>query len=564
MKRALRLVLAPRGLAAVSCLLVLLPMLVYLGLQITLLLDDPQRIYLGDIALTELFTWHALHGELLEGARSHYGFQHAGPLPFYVMAPWYGLSSCSPQGIFLAVLLVNLLALAGILAALWRCGGQQSVVCFALVWTFYSWFLDVRSLGSTWAIFLAHVPFVAAVVFSAAVAAGRLNWLPAALFCFSFVVQTHLAYGPASAAVLLVSSLLGCLPAVRDRLGIRSSRCGRLAWLLPGSAVVLAVAWTPTLIGEMTLPASNLASIVKFLGQGGDHPSCQETLGGWMQVIARFPLFCTTGARLPPPTDKVVWHHWQVGRDGVAALSQVLGLLLAYFIARRRGRDFLCALSAMLALLLAVSALSIRRIPGPVDNYLVYWMTSASLLMFVVLCAVCWDWAEQRGWPHDSRLARVAGRGIVLTMLVFGCARSVLEIHDDFVPSEVAASAEDAPHRALCAAVGSLSLAACEVLEQERPSQFLVRFPEHDLWPSAAALVLHLAKAEYQAHVEPAWGPMFGARHLATGDEELTFLLCTPQWHERLGPQERFKLIAQSQELLLFRSPGVETGHRLD
>ena len=66
----------------------------------------------GDGALIELYTLHAMQGQQLLGAYSQYGWHHPGPLSFDWFAPFYALAGRTAFGLSTAVLFTNVSSLA--------------------------------------------------------------------------------------------------------------------------------------------------------------------------------------------------------------------------------------------------------------------------------------------------------------------------------------------------------------------------------------------------------------------------------------------------------------------
>ena len=59
----------------------------------------PVQYPVSDIAVTELYTRLAGHGELLVGPYSRYSWHHPGPFYFYVLWPFYAVSGGHTAGL---------------------------------------------------------------------------------------------------------------------------------------------------------------------------------------------------------------------------------------------------------------------------------------------------------------------------------------------------------------------------------------------------------------------------------------------------------------------------------
>ena len=173
----------------------------------------------SDKALIELATMNAVDGRQLYGPYSRYGWQHPGPLLFYLLAPFYAAAGSRTAGLAAGALAINLAALAAAVWVLVRHAGPALTVAFAALIALYVG----RVPGLVVSSWNAHATFFASaalVVISAAVAAGRIRLLPLFLAVASFVLQTHIATFP------LVLTTGAFVVAATGRRWIRGGRGG--------------------------------------------------------------------------------------------------------------------------------------------------------------------------------------------------------------------------------------------------------------------------------------------------------------------------------------------------
>jgi hypothetical protein len=158
--------------------LTLLSILLFLGLLL-LARGAAPTWPVTDGAMAELYTIHAAHGAQLLGAYSQYGWNHPGPLLFYVLAPVYVLSGHSATGLNAGALAVNLASVATIVWAL--AGRKHELLCVAEVTCGLLLLYVMRVpalLTSAWNLHPPVLAFAALLTLSAGVLAGELRLLP--------------------------------------------------------------------------------------------------------------------------------------------------------------------------------------------------------------------------------------------------------------------------------------------------------------------------------------------------------------------------------------------------
>ena len=237
-----------------------------------LLPGAPDRLACGDDGNIELFAWHALHDVQLSSIRTHGNLaEHLGPMYYYLLAPLYGLFGCKFVGLQLGAILINLLAIGGVLGVARRCGGRTAMLWAALLAACYVRFMSVPWLTDVWLPWVVILPFLATVFLCAAVVSGRVYCLPAAVFVASFIVQTQMGYTVALAALMLLS-LLSLAPRLRSWLGLARPLSGSLPKAMAITAVILAIVWTPTAIKQVLGMPGRVSETVRYLRRAGRRP----------------------------------------------------------------------------------------------------------------------------------------------------------------------------------------------------------------------------------------------------------------------------------------------------
>jgi hypothetical protein len=163
---------------------------------------------------------------------------------------------------------------------------------------------------------------------------------------------------------------------------------------------------------------------------------------------------------------------------------------------------------------IAAAAAAIRAIRGEILPYLVFWVTVPGLLSALT----CAAWLSTRG----ARTTWAAAGAIAIIALTLSAP----------VPRAPVFRDEELAATQLAHAVEQYVTASA----LDRP---VVRVASSDVWPSAAAVVLHLRKRNIPFFVEPSWAFMFGEPLADPGGEHGRLLVGDGAFdqHARTEPQ---------------------------
>jgi MYXO-CTERM domain-containing protein len=318
------------------------------------------------------------HTPLL-GVYSRWGWNHPGPMLFYLLAPFVRLAGGDGHGLLLGALAINVAAIG---ATVWVAAraGRRVLALTALVLALLVVGLDPAWTMDAWNPYVMILPLFAAAVSAWRAALGDRVAAVVFVVAGSFALQCHVLAGP-PVAVLLAVVVVG--------LGLR-------AWRGPEPShdrrtVLLAVAvgivcWIPPIVDQATNSPGNLRQILSFLLHG------DETPVGWglgARVVGRAlsfpPLWITGGASTA--SRPIPW----------ALFALVVATAWAW---RRRwsGELLLCAVAWLLVLAAFVGS---SRVTGVAFPYLFQWLriVAAVVWMAVGLVVVAevarrWSWAK--------------------------------------------------------------------------------------------------------------------------------------------------------------------------
>lgn len=421
--------LASRLLPAVVVAALLLPLAVG---ALRALLDDPTAPS-GDVALIELRVRDVGRQTPLLGSYGRYGFNHPGPLLFYVLAVPYRLLGARFAGLELGTLILGGLSVAAIAWVALRRGGVP-----LLLWAGLLLALLVHGVGPAW---LANpwepqgllLPCAALVVLAFDAAAGRWWTLPLVTGTASLLAQAQATLLPFAVALGVFATLGVVARAVR-----RPDERGAALRVLAIAAVLTGVLWAPTVVEQLTREPGNLTAMVR----SRHRPEPVLGLVDGFRLVA-----IQLGLRGP-------WLGWSTPLDGfgltvdpagapvlpVGAVALLVALVVATW--RRLPAGLLAATSALAAL---VAALSFSRLLGPVFIWIPQWTR--------VLGFACWlavGWVVASALPATARdrmrrpVAAVLLAGVIGLSVVNVVEAVTHDRVDDPVGRVVAALTRDA------------------------------------------------------------------------------------------------------------------------
>jgi hypothetical protein len=336
----------------------------------------------------------------LLGPFSRYGWNHPGPLMFWLLAPLYRVFGATPGAMDAAAAVLTGAVAAGLVVVARRVGGRQLAVLVALAGC-----LLLGAAGATvadpWNPWLAVMPFAVFLVAAAGVAGGDLVLVPVAVGTGSFLVQTHVGYVAlvgamgAWAAVWLVSGL-----ARQRRGGAAPVDRRQLVTVAGASALIALVAWSGPIVEQATHDPGNVRAIASYF------TSSDQPTAGWPEagtVVGRelHPIPPWLGG--PEPTNRFTAALEPT--SPLWALPTVLGLAVATLVAWRRRDRRPLHLAGVTWIGLATGTLAVTRITGDVYFYLVRFWWVLGMFAWVSTAWVAWRVLRDRFATNDSAVA---------------------------------------------------------------------------------------------------------------------------------------------------------------
>ena len=330
----------------------------------------PPIVTNSDLAIAEVYTELASRGQLIAGPYSRFGWNHPGPMFFYIVAPVYAAADQNASALFVAALAINLAAILAIAWVVSRDGRGPLAVFVTLACLLLAWRMP-RLLASPWT---AHVPVLSSLAFvtvCGAVAAGRYRMLPWLILVGSFIAQTHVSYVP----------MVGVLASVAVAVVILQER-GRARGILVVSAGLWILLWLPALIEASVHRGGNLAELWRFfLADAGPPHTWSDSFSAWsygLTGVLRADLGLPWGGHF---TIQPSW--WKA----LVAIGQVIALGIVAWHGLAAGRRIEAGVAGFAALASLVGLWSLTRIRGDFLDHELLGMVAIGALNLAVIAS---------------------------------------------------------------------------------------------------------------------------------------------------------------------------------
>jgi hypothetical protein len=326
----------------------------------------------GDWAMTELAVRDVggPHTPLV-GPYSRYGWNHPGPLLFWLLAVPYRLAGGSSSAMLVAAAVVNSVGVGGTLLLAWRRGRLGLLALTAAALALCANSFGPELLRDPWNAWVTVLPFALLVMAAWSAVEGDRLGLLALPVVGSFLSQSHVGFVP----FLVVLGVTGLVGFVRRRPG----------WRWPAIAGgVLVACWSPVIL-DTVLGGDNLSLLLTHFSAGRDSAGFETALGiaarelgGWAPWLVRGEEANPFGgALLPGPLTSLI--------------VPVAAMIGAFVIAWRRDPAAVRFLG-IVSLTAVAAVLAVSRISGGVFDYLVRWWWPLAALWWVAVA-----WAVGRG-----------------------------------------------------------------------------------------------------------------------------------------------------------------------
>ncbi|NLD76693.1 MAG: hypothetical protein GX643_08485 [Acidimicrobiales bacterium] len=361
----------------------------------------------------------------LLGPYSRFGWDHPGPLLFWIGAP--ALRLAGPVGVMVLVGMLNVAATIGAGAAARRLAGDL----FALAVT-AAVALLVHSHGAVklvdpWNPWVTVLPLLCYLLCLPAAVVHRSRWaLAVALVTGSFAAQSHLGNLPVVLAAAVVATAWWWWDRSRFPTA-RTERSGpRPAWWIPLLAMGL---WAGPLVDLVVNAPGNLWHLAEFaLGDGVPPASLRESLGAAARELGFLPAWMGAHEGVWPVASAPIW----------TLLVLPLALVLGLFTTRNDhspGSGHAAALVGYTLVVYFAAAFAVTRTTGGLIPYVLRWTWPVAMLATVVALMPALRWLASLATDRRILATRVTALVLCAGLALAAVSATVRSLDTSIEPS---------------------------------------------------------------------------------------------------------------------------------
>jgi len=205
------------------------------------------------------------HTPLL-GPYSRFGWNHPGPLMYWLLAGPYHLFGNRPESVLAASAFLNALCVASIGAVAWRRGRLPFVALTmgAIALLFHA--MGPQMIRDPWNPYITLLPLALFVLLAWSLTEGDWWMLPFAIFVFSFELESHIGYLP----ILVFVSATTAVIIWRQRSPSTKFPVGKArVALIAVTGLVAIISWLPVLLDQF-FGSRNLGAIISYFISPGE------------------------------------------------------------------------------------------------------------------------------------------------------------------------------------------------------------------------------------------------------------------------------------------------------
>jgi len=496
-----------------------------------------------DMALLEIYTRHALHGKQFLGPYSRFGWNHPGPAYFYLLASVYGLSGGSSSSLFLCARLINVISVAlllGLLIVLARLDDSALLFCLICLTAIYVARLGPFVLHSPWNPRVVILPFTLLILSCAALAEGRIIWLPACLIVGSFLIQTHVSMFPCVTALLATASALYLWRRVRETPERSKESGGNIGLWLIVSFLLVAGIWTLPVLEEIRHHPGNLSKLFDFFSAD----TAVAPVGTAIDAVSK-PLSWLPRLVIRKLFSAIPEFEYELAAQIFAILLLCL-LPLVYLSAVKRGLRLRASLAAVTGVGIVAAGFSAAHVQGGLFDYLLAWISALGLFGWAVVGAEAVDLLAAALGPTWQSFRIKPGTAATIALLAI------------VVVWNIAPFAQDSLHAPKDSEkVKHLSQELLSYLRTNNTTTALIHFDWHD-WAVQSGIILQLYKSGMRFALRNTWPSHRGSTWPLLFEEKI-FQAADKQKHIMIRENSRprapeSKLIAQYGDTCIYIS----------
>jgi hypothetical protein len=478
----------------------------------------------GDDATLETRVVNASRNVQYLGPYSRFGWNHPGPLYFYILLPFYKLFSMGAQSLFVGATFINIISILVLLFFLYKSENNYFFFFTAFLFSLYIYgFLGLHVFRNIWNPHVTILPFTAFIFVSVHLSRGNLKVLPLSILLSSFVVQTHVAYAPAVVVIFLIAILLYILEKLKEEKKIKSLFSKDVLKIIGISAGIFIMLWILPIIEALKNPPGNLFKLIYYFSHSKVSHGFPEAVAAVSNMTnAPFIKFAN-----------ILFPHLKLSTNSSLILFFLLQILLLmasgiYNWVSKRKYQFNLLVFGLSGLI--ISVISVTKITGEIHSYLILWM---SVIGFINWCIIFFTFfclltellkrinIYSKAAVFFQEVPMKYKKVLVYAVIVIIAVILFIRQHKPvYFASQIKRSETRYKH------IGDISTAIKNHLDKNKISSFLLK-PHHSLWVTEAGVVNQLFKSSVPFSLEDNWLFWFGYQ-FKQQQEEADIILFKP------------------------------------
>ncbi|CAB4560305.1 unannotated protein [freshwater metagenome] len=324
----------------------------------------------------------------LVGPYSRFGWNHPGPLMYWLLAFPYHLFGDKPEALLAAAATLNALTVAALSAVAWRRGRLPLVALTMTATAILIHAMGPAMIRDPWNPFITLLPLALTVYLVWSVIEGDFWMWPPLAFLVSFELQSHIGYLPMLA--MLGVSVFAIAWRRKSFNTLLPTSTKQRWWVLGLSSAVVIGCWLPVLLDQVA-GTGNLGAIAHYFFTNGDSPAGFGTAFHVAADQLRFPSAPWLGRSELAGLDGAL-----LGSGLAALVVPILSMAGSLWLAART--RVLAALRLQLVVIATAlgGLIATARVTGPLFDWVVRWWWVIASLWWLSIVWVLWSVLSQR------------------------------------------------------------------------------------------------------------------------------------------------------------------------
>jgi hypothetical protein len=319
----------------------------------------------------------------LVGPYSRFGWNHPGPLMYWLLAFPYHLFGDRPEALLAAAATLNALTVAALSAVAWRRGRLPLVALTMTATAILVHAMGPAMIRDPWNPFITLLPLALTVFLVWSVIEGDFWMWPPLAFLVSFELQSHIGYLPMLA--MLGVSVFAIAWRRKSFNTLLPTSTKQRWWVLGLSSAVVIGCWLPVLLDQVA-GTGNLGAIAHYFLTNGDSPAGFGTAFHVAADQLRFPSAPWLGRSELAGLDGAL-----LGSGLAALVVPILSMAGSLWLAVRM--RVLAALRLQLVVIATAlgGLIATARVTGPLFDWVVRWWWVIACLWWLSIVWVLWS-----------------------------------------------------------------------------------------------------------------------------------------------------------------------------